>query len=88
MIRANELPAPLVWIEYWPEESTEGLETFDLVVFSSYDFVEKAPYLGETRAWLGDATCKPLDRASVEVLVGRCEQTGSVKWESGSVEWW
>ena len=24
MIRANELPTPLVWIEHWPEESTGG----------------------------------------------------------------
>ena len=23
VIRANELPTPLVWIEHWPEESTE-----------------------------------------------------------------
>jgi hypothetical protein len=53
---ANELPTPLVWIEHWPEESTEGQETFDLVVFSSYEVVERAPYLGETRAWIGDAT--------------------------------
>ena len=24
VIRANELPTPLVWIEHWPEESTDG----------------------------------------------------------------
>jgi hypothetical protein len=41
-----------------------------LVVFSSYEVVERAPYLGETRAWIGDATWRPLDRATVEVLVG------------------
>jgi hypothetical protein len=70
VIRANELPTPLVWVEHWPEESTEGQETFELVVFSSYEVVERAPYLGETRSWVGDATWKPLDRASVEVLVG------------------
>jgi hypothetical protein len=67
--RANELPTPLVWIEHWPEETTEGLETFELVVFSRYEVVEIAPYLRETRAWIGDATWKPLDRASVEILV-------------------
>ena len=50
VIRANELPTPLVWIEYWPEESTSGAETFELVVFSSYEIEERAPYLGETRA--------------------------------------
>jgi hypothetical protein len=69
VIQANELPTPLVWIEHWPEECIEGQETFELVVFSSYEVVERAPYLGETRAWIGDATWKPLDRASVEVLV-------------------
>jgi hypothetical protein len=62
---------PLVWIEHWPEETTEGQETFELVVFSSYEVVERTPYLGETRAWIGDAIWKPLDRATVEGLVGR-----------------
>jgi hypothetical protein len=69
VIRANELPTPLVWIEHWPEESTEGQEIFELVVFSSYEVVERAPYLGESRTWIGDATWKLLDRASVEILV-------------------
>ena len=53
VIRANELPTPLVWIEHWPEESTEGRGTFDLVAFSSYEVTERAPYLGETRVWIG-----------------------------------
>jgi hypothetical protein len=71
VIQANELPTLLVWIEHWPEESTgRGEETFELVVFSSYEVVERAPYLGEGRAWIGDATWKSLDRATVEVLVG------------------
>ena len=69
VIRANELPTPLVRIEHWPKETTEGQETFELVVFSSYKVEETAPYLGETRAWIGDATWKPLDRTSVEILV-------------------
>jgi hypothetical protein len=71
VIRVNELPTPLVWTEHWPEESTQGQETFELVVFSSYEVTERAPYLGETREWIGDATWKGLDRATVEVLVGR-----------------
>jgi hypothetical protein len=63
--------ALLVWIEHWPEESTDGgEETFELVVFSSYKVEERAPYLGETRAWIGDATWKTLDRTAVELLVG------------------
>jgi hypothetical protein len=71
VILANELPTPLVWIEHWPKESTDGgEETFDLVVFSSYEVTERAPYLGETRSWIGDATWKTLDRTAVEVLVG------------------
>jgi hypothetical protein len=68
VIRANELPTPLVWIEHWPQESTKGQETFDLVVFSSYKLEERVPYLGERRAWIGEPTWKPLDRTSVEVL--------------------
>jgi hypothetical protein len=70
VIRANELPTPLVWIEHWPRETTQGQETFELVVFSSYEVVERAPYLEETRAWIGDATWKRLHRTTVEVLVG------------------
>jgi hypothetical protein len=71
VIRANELPTPLVWIEHWPKDTTEGgAETFELVVFSSYKVEERAPYLGETRAWIGEPTWKLLDRATVEVLVG------------------
>ena len=50
-------------------EHRRWAETFELIVFSSYEVVERAPYLGETRAWIGDAAWKPLDRATVEVLV-------------------
>jgi hypothetical protein len=71
VIGSHELPTPLVWIEHWPEDSTGGgTETFELVVFSSYKVEERAPYLGETRARIGGATWKRLDRATVEVLVG------------------
>jgi hypothetical protein len=76
VISSHKLPTALVWIEHWPKESTNGgEESFELVVFSSYKVVERAPYLGERRAWIGDATWKRLDRASVEVLVGgRCRE--------------
>ena len=71
VIQANELSTPLVWIEHWPKESSDGgEETFELVVFSSYKVEERAPTLGETRAWIADATWKTLDRASVAILVG------------------
>ena len=43
---------------------------FELLVFSSYEVEERAPYLGETRARIGTATWKRLDRATVEALVG------------------
>jgi hypothetical protein len=69
VIRSHKLPTPLVWIEHWPEETREGQETFELIVFSNYQVVERAPYLGETRAWIGDATWKRLDRATVEALI-------------------
>jgi hypothetical protein len=46
VIRANELPTPLVWIEHWTEETTEGQETFELVVFSGYEVTERAPTSG------------------------------------------
>src|SRR5215208_3745123 len=70
VIRSHRLPTPLVWIEHWPKESTDGEEeSFELVVFSSYEVTERAPYLGEGRAWIGDATCKWLDRPTVEALV-------------------
>ena len=70
VIRANELPTPLVWIEHWPEESADEQETFELVVFTSYEVTERAPYLGEARACIGDATWRSLDRTTVELLVG------------------
>ena len=36
VIRANKLPTPLVWVEHWSEESTDGgAETFELVVLSN-----------------------------------------------------
>lgn len=71
VICSHELPTPLVWIEHWPKESTGGgAETFELVVFSSYEVEERAPYLGETRARIGGATWKRLDRTTVEALVG------------------
>jgi hypothetical protein len=57
VIRSHRLPTPSVWIKHWPRESTDGgEEAFKLVVFSSYKVEERAPYLGETRAWIEDTT--------------------------------
>ena len=50
VILASELITPLVWIEHWPEETTEGQATFELVDFSNYEVVERArPTLGRRR---------------------------------------
>jgi hypothetical protein len=60
-----------VWVEHFPKEATDGhSETFALVVFSSHEVKERAPYLGETRLTLGEPVWKRLDRESVEALVG------------------
>ena len=70
VIRANELPTPLVWIEHWHKESTVGgQETFDLVIFTSYEVRESTlprAYEGMNRG----ASWKSLDRATMEVFVG------------------
>jgi hypothetical protein len=50
-------------------ESTGGEETFELVVFSSYEVEERAPYLGETRARIGGAIWKRLDRTTASAVV-------------------
>ncbi len=71
-IRYHKLGVPPVWIEHYPKEATDGhSETFELVVFSSYEVKERAPYLGETKLTIGEPTWKTLDRESVEALVGR-----------------
>ena len=64
---------PPVWIEHYPKEAKGGhSETFELVVFSSYEVKERAPYLGETGLTIiGEPTWKTLDRQSVEALVGQ-----------------
>jgi hypothetical protein len=72
VVRFNALSTPIVWIEHHPPECTDGgTETFELVVFSSYEVMERAPYMGETRLTLGAPTWKTLDRGSVETLVGQ-----------------
>jgi hypothetical protein len=54
----HKLPIP-EWIEHYPKEATdEHSETFELVVFSTYEVTERAPYLGETRLSIGEPTWK------------------------------
>jgi hypothetical protein len=57
----HRLPTPLVWIEHH-----EDPHTFDLVTFESYE----VEHLGEERKRIGEASRKPLDRATGEALVG------------------
>jgi hypothetical protein len=72
VIRYYRLALPPVWIEHYPKEATDGhAETFELVVFSSYEIKQRAPYMGETRLTVGEPTWKILDRGSVEALVGQ-----------------
>ena len=72
VIRYYKLALPPVWIEHYPKEATDGhFETFELVVFSSYEVKERAPYMGETRLTVGESAWKTLERESVEALVGR-----------------
>ena len=60
-----------MWVEHYPKEATDGhSETFELVVFTSYEVKEREPYLGETRLTVGEPVWKTLERESVEALVG------------------
>jgi hypothetical protein len=50
VIRYHRLGVPPVWIEHYPKETTDGRsETFELVVFSSYEVEERAPTLGRRK---------------------------------------
>ncbi len=72
VIRYHRLGLPPVWIEHYPKEAPDGhSEAFELVVFSSYEVEERAPYLGETKLTIGEPTWKILDRKAVEALVER-----------------
>ncbi len=73
VIEAHRLPTtPLVWIEHHPPATTDGrTETFEMVLFDSYEVRERrAPYLGDRAVEIGNPTWKPLDRPTVETLVG------------------
>src|SRR5919202_779827 len=63
VIHYHKLSSQPVWIEHYPKEATDGTsETFELVVFSSYEVKERAPYLGEPRLPYGEPGWKFLDR--------------------------
>jgi hypothetical protein len=71
VIRGHRSRMPLVWIEhYLPESTNPQTETFDLVIFSSYEVAEGSPYLGESRWSVGQLSWKRISRNMVEVSVG------------------
>ena len=72
VIEAHLLPTPLVWIEHHPPQATGShTETFEMVLFDSYEVREaRSSYLGDRAVEIGSPMWKPLDRASVEMLVG------------------
>ena len=66
-----KLPMPPVWIEHrLPEVTSSEGETFNLLTFAHYD-TRRTLRKGTWRRELGPATRKPLDRHTVEVLVGQ-----------------
>ena len=72
VISYNEFALPPIWIEHYPPETTDGAsETFEMVVFSSYEVTQRAPYLGAIMLTIGEPTWKMLDRETVEMLVGQ-----------------
>jgi hypothetical protein len=73
VISFHWLPTPLVWIEHYEDGARgtpEDPHTFDLVSFESYEVEHLGAYLGEERKRIGEPSWKPLDRATVEALVG------------------
>ena len=72
VIESHRLSTPLVWIEHHPPETTAGYsESFEMVLFDSYEVREsRAPYLEDRAVEIGSPMWKPLDQASVETLVG------------------
>ena len=69
----NRIEPPMIWIGHHQNGGpgkAEALDTFDLVTFSDYEVRERAPYLGQSRRWIGEPSWQRLDRATVETLVG------------------
>ena len=64
-----KLPSPPVWIEHRPREATGEEEAFDLITFVHYE-VRTTLRGGSLRKKIGPASRKPLDRQTVETLVG------------------
>jgi hypothetical protein len=75
VIAFHRLPIPLIWMEHHQDGSEargtgQDPHTFDLVTFESYAVENLGSYAGEERKRIGEPSWKPLDRATVEALVG------------------
>ena len=73
VISFHRLPAPLVWIEHRQDGARgtpEDPHSFDLVTFSSYEVEDLGSYMGEERKRIGEPSWQPLDRVTVEALIG------------------
>ena len=71
VIGVKELPTPLVWIEHWPRESTNGgEETFELVVFSQLRGRSESALSGGDENMDRGRCEEAIGRATIEVLVG------------------
>ena len=73
VISSFKLPIPLVWVEHHENGArgaAEDPETFDLVVFGHYE-PRKTLTADGWGCKIGPPAWKPLDRESVERLVGR-----------------
>lgn len=63
-------------------------EIFELVAFSSYEVVERAPYLGKTRLTVGKPTWKTLDRKASRLWWGRrCKKQWMTKISFSRRRW-
>lgn len=73
VIASYRLSVPVVWIEHYPPEATDGRsETFDLVVFGHQEVREIVRSVAEGSVKeVGPPVWKRLDRRSVEALVGQ-----------------
>jgi hypothetical protein len=79
VISAHRLPTPLITVEHYERGvrgTPEDPHTFDLVTFSTYEVEDLGTYLGEERKRIGEPSWKPLDRATVEALVGEQLEEG------------
>jgi hypothetical protein len=71
VMRYHKLDRP-IWIEHYPPEATNGIEdTFELVVFDSYEVRKVLIDRTKPHYEIGSPAWKPLDRATVEVLIGQ-----------------